>query len=224
MLSCTKEANSVKTGAISAITVVNAMGSANPFIVDLYGANSVAVYYATTRQIGYGSYYDYSIPSGNMPLTIYQTTDTLHPVYKNTVNLQPDAIYSLFLSGLDVANPDTLLIQDHPPYHSIADSTVGVRFVNLSQDSNPISVNIQGTANGSEVSSLSYKSITDFKSYPATINIAQYTFEIRDASSGNLLTTYTYNVAPFQNITIAVIGEEDPLSTVPISTMQINNY
>ena len=223
-LSCKKEFNNVKTVPISAITIVNAVVNANPLVADFSGADSVAAFYSTTTQIGYGSFYEYSLPSSKTPAAVYQLSDTTNPFYKETINLQPDGVYSLFLSGADTNHVDTLLTQDNPPYHSNADSTAGIRFVNLSTGSSPISIDIQGESNGSEASSLAYQAITNFKNYPATQEVTQYNFEIRDAASGNLITTYTYTTAPFQNITIAIIGSEDPSVNVPVSVIQVNNY
>jgi len=204
--SCTREFTNIKTVPISAITVVNAVVNSNPLIADFSGVDSVSAYYSTTQQIGYGSYWEYSIPSNKTPAVVYQISDTNTAFYKNTLVLQASASYSLFLSGPDTTHIDTLLTQDQPPYHSNSDSTDGIRFINLSPGGNPISVNIEGNPNGSEVSSLAYQSITSFKSYPAILSITQYNFEIRDAVSGDLLTTFTYSVVPFQNVTIVVNG------------------
>lgn len=225
-LSCAKEASGVKQISISAFTVVNAIVNANPMIADFSGVDSVSAYYSTTPQIGYASFNEYSIPSGNVPTVIYQISDTSQPQFRGVLNLRPSSIYTLFLSGIvnSQNQADTLLTQDNPPYHAVSDSSVGVRFVNLSPGSNPISINIQGNVNGSEVSSLPYRKYTSFRNYPATVNIIQYIFEIRDAGSGSLLTTYVYNLEPFQNITIAVIGLEGSPTLASISATQVNNY
>lgn len=222
--SCKKEANNVKPVPISAITVVNAVNGASPVITDFFGVKTVYTYYSTTQQIAYGSFFEFSQVSGNLPLTIYQVSDTTHALYKNTVSLQGTGIYSLFLTGADPTNPDAILVQDHPPYHAPADSVIGVRFINLSTGSSPVSINLRGEANGSSVGSLAYKAITEFKDIPFKSSIPQYVFEIRDAASGALLTTYTYNTAPYQNITICVIGQEGAGAAVPISAMQENNF
>jgi hypothetical protein len=223
-LSCTKTLTNVKTVPITAITVVNAVVNANPVISDFSGVGSVSVYFSTSQQVGFGAFYEYSVPSGSTVVVVHQISDTSVPFYKNILNLQPAAIYSLFLSGSDTTHIDTLLTLDDLPYHAGSDSTASIRFVNLSTGSEPISVNIQGNSNGSEVNSLAYQAITNFKNYPASQNISQYNFEFRDVSSGVLLTTFTYNVVPFQNITIAVIGSESPGALTPISAMQINNF
>jgi hypothetical protein len=117
-------------------------------------------------------------------------------------------------------------VQDMPPYHPSTDSTAGIRFVNLSAGSNSVSIDIQGNPNTPILSSLPYKDITNFELFAANTaaQINGYTFEFRDASSGNLLTTYTYAVSPFQNITICFIGSEDPTVGVPVSAIQENNF
>jgi len=222
--SCKKEISNVKPEPVSAITVVNAVIGSNPIITDFSGVKPVSTYYATTPQINYGAFQEFGEVSGNLPLTVYQITDTIQPMYKANLNVAGGGIYSLFLTGTDPTHPDVVFNQDHPPYHAAADSVIGVRFINLSPGSNPISVNLQGAANGSLASSLSYKSITNFSDIPFTTSITQYIFEIRDASSGTLLTTYSYTTAPYQNITIAVIGEEGASAAVPISAMQENNF
>jgi len=222
--SCTREFNNVKINPISAITIVNAVVNANPLIADFSGVDSVAAYYSTTQQIAYGCSLEYSIASSKTPVVIYQISDTNWAFYKNILNLQPSAVYSLFLSGSDTMHIDTLLTQDNPPYHSSSDSTVVIRFINLSPGSNPISVDIEGNPNGSEVNSLAYQSITTFKSYVANQSITQYNFEIRDATSGELLTTYTYNISPFQNVTIVINGIKGEIGSNALGIFQVNNF
>ncbi len=234
--SCKKETNPVKSVPISSVTIVNAIIGSDEIIADLTGADSVADFYYTAPTIGYGSFLSYSIPSGNIPIAVYSFSDTTHPLFKNNLSLDNSSIYSFFLCGVNPKQPDTLLTQDIIPYHTNTDSTIGIRFVNLSSGGSPISINVEGGANGSEVSSMGYRAITGFKNYPATSDITQYVFEIRDAASGDLLTTTDYllindpnnpgnNVlSPFRNITIAVIGSQEPSSSTPPAIMLINNY
>jgi len=223
-VSCKKESTYVRPSPLAALTVVNAVVNANPVIADFSGADSVKAYFATTTQIGYGSFYEYSVSGSKSAATIYQVSDTLEPFYKGIVNLQPYGVYSLFLSGADTNHVDTLLTLDNPPYHPNTDSTCGVRFINLSAGSQPLSVNLVDNGNGSEAGNLAYRAITGFKNYYAGLNATAYTFEIRDAASGNLLATWSNNLSIYQNITIAVIGLQDSAATVPISVMQINNF
>jgi hypothetical protein len=129
--------------------------------------------------------------------------------------------------------PDTLFTTDTPPYHPPSDSTIGLRFVNLSPASAPVSVNITGGANGSEVSSLPYKSITDFNNYPATAAISDYNFEFRDAATGALIGSYDVtgintllygfnNTRLHRNLTLALLGLPGDPATLKI--MLIESY
>jgi len=218
-----KKTDLIQQGSISSVMVINATINTQPVVPDF--SSTPVNYYSAAVSISSGSSNVYSIQSGQVPVTIAQITDTTYRIFKGSFNLKPTTIYSLFLAGQIAANGyvDTLLTIDHPPYYTASDSVAGVRFVNVSQGSDPISVDIQGNANGSEVSSLPYKGVTAFKAYPCTAaNPAsgQYVFEFRDAASGTLLTSYTYsNMARFHNVTIVFYGL--PSSQ---SVFQVNNY
>ena len=223
--SCTKDADIVKQVPISSVTVVNAIVNSSPIIVNFTNADSVASYFSSAALVSYAGFFEYSVPSGNIPVSIYPLADTTHPLFKGTILLKRQSIYSFFLVGINNAQnkPDTVIIEDHIPYHPSIDSTIGIRFINLSPNSNPISVNIMGGMNNTEVSNLPYKDFTDFKLYPATTNTTQYIFEIRDASSSNLLITFTCPVSPFQNATIVVDGVNAGGSN-SLGAFIVNNY
>jgi hypothetical protein len=106
-----------------------------------YGNVDIANNEYSNAPVPYTTSFEYSVPSGNTPLIWYQTTDTIHAIYKGTVDFKDDSIYSLFLCGT-IAQPGSLLTVDNPPYHSAQDSTMGIRFINLSFGSNPVSVDI----------------------------------------------------------------------------------
>jgi hypothetical protein len=164
----------------------------------------------------------------------------MHTIFNGVLNLPIGTIHSLFVTGT-LAAPDTFFTLDNPPYHSPLDSTIGIRFVNLSAGSNPISVDIQGMPNGSEVTSLSYKGITNFKNYNALASSpTSYVFEFRDAGTGALLSAssgYTMNditnasgtnindnIYRFRNFTIALIGVPGGSGTLIQKAVLINNY
>lgn len=210
-LSCKKEFSVVKPGPLSDVTLVNAIVGSNSVIPD-FSNDPIQGSFSLSNLVGNGSFFEYSMPSGNTPVSVWQLPDTIQTIFKGSLNLQPQVAYSLFLAGDNPTKPDTLFTRDQLAYHSSADSVVGIRFVNLSPGSNPISINIQGKANGSEVANLAYKKITGFKVYAATSTMPSpstgYAFEFRDEASGNLLTSFTYlrNIARFRNITIVFNG------------------
>ncbi|HEY4063966.1 MAG TPA: DUF4397 domain-containing protein [Puia sp.] len=219
-LSCRKDNRNF--GTPTAFTIVHAWVGGNKLVADFFGVPMN--YYSTAPQISYGGSMEYSPAAGTGPLAISQITDTSHAVYNNTLSLAPGAAYTLFLTGKS-ATPDTLLTRDTIPYHPATDSVVGIRFVNLSPGSSPVSINIQNGAHGSEVPALAYKAITSFKPYPATSTVTKYVFEIRDAASGNLLYTYTYSgLARFRNVTVAVKGLAGGTGTSALGTILVNDF
>ncbi|HSC37595.1 MAG TPA: hypothetical protein VLD19_06990 [Chitinophagaceae bacterium] len=228
-LSCAKQNTGDPTASL---TIFNAVPGTASSLVTNFTSGGQIVWYKTALKLAYGTQdkvnQPFSFTSGQQ-LTIYNSPDTLAqsaPLFKLALNFQPGTIHTLFLTGTLTA-PDTLLTADVPPYHPSTDSSVGVRMVNLSPGNAPISVNFTGLANGSEVSSLSYKGITAFKMYPATSAVAHYNFEFRDAASGALLGSYDLtginttgtNTRRFRNITLVFMGlptDPTPRKIAPI--------
>jgi len=186
-VSCKKDGNP-KTSGASSLTIVNAVVGSTSLLPN-FNSNVPLAYFSTATQIGYASSLEFGSYVGNVPLALYDYTDTTKAIFKSTLAIPAYSIKSLFLTGTLTA-PDYLFTTDQVPDLAFADSLCAVRFVNLSPGSNPVSVDIQGGPNGSEVSSLSYKNITSFKKYSAKWNIPDYNFEIRDVSSGVVLATY----------------------------------
>lgn len=158
--------------------------------------------------------------NSQQPLKIYDYPDTTSkskPVFDLQLDLPMGSISTLFLFGTK-ANPEYILKRESLPDIS-RDSAIGIRFANLSHSSNPISINIAGKAPGSEETSLPYKSLTSaFKKYEVKAGMADMVFEFRDATTGNLIATYTllnmllppgdYNRNTWigRNFTLALIG------------------
>ena len=213
LFSCSKSNNPPGTASL---TIVNAVVGSTPLYTN-FGGPQVLEWYSDAGGISFGNFEEFSSYSGHQPLALYP--DTLAqsvPLYNLTLTLPIGTIHSLFLTGTTSA-PDTMTTVDTPPYHPASDSSMGIRFVNLSPGSAPVSVDIQGEANGSEAASIPYKSITAFKNYPATSAVSAYTFEFRDAASGALLASASYtinatsaayltNLLPYKNYTIALEG------------------
>ena len=246
-----------KTGTVpivakpAAFTVVNVIPNSAP-VIPVINTTSAALsdYFWNANAIGYGNFYEYSPPGGNDTIyVVQQNSDTMDIgpkdaglMFYNILDLKAGGIYSLFLTGADTSSPDYLLTTDSLPYQSPTDSTVGIRFVNLSAGSNPISINLEGSPNGSAVGNLAYKNITSFKNYVSnsTVTNSGYLFVIRDVASGDSLTSYLVpgigtgngvglmdptnsNPLVFRNVTIAVYGSENG-TTTPLMTMLVDNY
>lgn len=205
---------------ISSLNIIQAAIDVPSVVIDF--SDTAMPYYLARANIGYGSNAEYGIQSGVNYLTIVSSDDTSHAVFQGSVTLDPGAIYSLYLIG-NAQRVDTLLTRDILPEHK--DSSSGVRVINLSPDSNPISINLQGNdPSNEEFLSLRYKQSTSFKSYPDTNNITSYTFEIRDKSSGTYLTNATWNLTVYKNSTLVICGQRDSVGMKALNVFQVNNF
>jgi hypothetical protein len=203
------------------------------------------LFFSNALSISYGYSLEYSPPGGNDTTYVVQGTDTLDLglkasglLFYDILDLKPDNIYSLFLTGADTNSPDYLLTTDTIPFYGPTDSTVGIRFVNLSAGSSPMTVNLEGSGIGSEANNLAYKSVTGFKGYACNSTVQSYEFVFRDAATGDSLAVYSLDqnqgyglIDPFTNIlltfksaTIAIYGSEAGGSAYPLQTVLIDNY
>lgn len=238
---CRKERNTPPGTA--SLMVINAVPGTDALVVNFSDADTLPNYYLNTQRIRYATFlpdYQFSAYSGTQTLRLYNYPDTLpknNPLAVVTLHLPVGSINTLFVTGT-LSQPDTLLSVDQPPYRAVTDSTAGIRFVNLSPGSAPISINLQGQPAGSEVKLLSYKGITGFKSYAARYTDSVYTFEFHDAATGQLLCTFTAtginnsssdpnnpaNTWRFRNRTLALTGLPGNGSGSPQNILLINNY
>lgn len=216
----------------AALNIVNALPNSSP-LIPVQGPISTEIGdFSNISALPYGNTFLLTTPSESEEVyAVQQNSDTVSLgskagdfIFSSTLSVAPGGLYSLFITGADTSSPDYLFVRDTPPLHG--DSTIGIRFINLSAGSNPVSVDIQGQPNGSTASSLAYKSTSSFSDFAATSPVSSYIFEFRDVTSGNLLASYTLNgvnTVLFKNLTIALIGQP-PGGTVAQTCMQENNF
>jgi hypothetical protein len=253
VLGCQKTTTAPSATGVADFTVINAIPT-NYAVTTVINTSQPIMWFTNAPDIYYGiegyNYFKYSVVPGNDTVYVVQITDTLDvgpkasgQMYYGILPLNKGGIYSLFLCGKDTTSPDYLFTIDTLPYHGPNDSTAGIRFVNLSAGSNPISINLEGSANGSEVSNLGYKGITGFKDYisNSSVTYGGYIFVVRDVATGDSLTTFSLNgfgnssgvglsdpntggPLVFKNITIAFTGQPGANASVPQSMFVIDNY
>ena len=217
ILSCKKD-NTVPID--SSLDIINAAANIPSVVVNF--SEAAIPFYQNQAFVYYSSSLEYGFPSGVTPIVIVSSSDTTKPIFQGNLNLAAGGIYSLYLIGQS-QKPDTFLMEDNIVNYT--PDLAGVRFINLSPDSGPISVNIQGNAaTQTEFNSLAYKQISDFKTYDASVQYGNYTFEVRDQATGILLTTFAWNYTGSKNNTLVISGSVDPASTTPITVFQVNNF
>jgi hypothetical protein len=154
------------------------------------------------------------LPGGQVPIVLSVPAIPASPgtpatpavtYYTGNLSVNGTSNYSLFLTGVSQAAVDNVLIKETYA-RTYPDSVYGVRFIHLATGTNPISVDIAGNTNGSEVSSLGYKAYSGFIKHPANNANQSYNFEFRDQASGTLLTSFTLTTPFFHNVTLAFAG------------------
>ena len=178
---------------------------------------SISFFSANT--IAYGNNVRFTIPS-NKPtsLMIAPASDTSDIRFSEAIT--PDragGIYSLFLHG-DSIQVESFMIKDE--FTNYRDSIFGARFINLSADSEPVT--IRGIAMDSAgvrdttviASDIAFQSITPFSRFEVTNSIENHTFQYVDAG-GNVLASvivpqFSFFDPPyFKNLTLTLIGRTD---------------
>lgn len=237
IISCRK--NDIDPPGTASLTIINTVKGSSSLVPNFNGTAPLPNHYINALQLAFNTFqpnYQVTSRQGRQTLALYNYPDTLpkdRPLLQLELELPVGAIRSLFVTGTVLA-PDTLMTHDLPPYHPPGDSATGIRFVNLVQGSSPVSVNLTGQPGGSEISRLLYKQVTAFKNYAAVATVSSYTFEFRDAATGELLCSYTaegigknsssdpfdpVNKWRYRNYTLAMVANADDTKSV----LLINN-
>jgi hypothetical protein len=164
---------------------------------------------SSAQTVGSNSCAQFPLLAGTSLVNLYPPASPGTSYYDQNIQTTEGSYYSLFLSGTSPSAIDNVLIRES--YKNYTDSICGFRFINLAPGSNPISINLTGAAAGSTVSSLPYKSYSNFIQLPGKAANTGYSFEFRDATSRTLIATYTFsapsNPPPyFHNVTLVLKG------------------
>lgn len=214
-------------------TKINRPGSASLVVFHgVAGANTMKTVFSTqtpavfntVNNLLYGTFAVssnlYAPVAGAHALYLYQIPDTMQksePLFKINLDLPEGSMQSLFLAGTPAA-PQYVLVKDEPLMFTAKDSAMGVRFVNLLSDNIPVSINLAQAAPGSEVASLGFKGVTEFRQYAVKRTVADYVFEFRNANTGDIITTFTAagiandgkltpNIWIYKNFAFALVGK-----------------
>jgi len=103
-------------------------------------------------------------------------------------DFRTDGLKTLFFCGQKGSYEGVFIENDNHYYYT--DSVLGIRFINLSPNCEPLNVSLAGSPDQWEVSQLAYKQYTPFKTYPARWNTPNMIFRFKNAA-GTLLATDT---------------------------------
>ncbi|MBN8837172.1 MAG: DUF4397 domain-containing protein [Sphingobacteriia bacterium] len=125
---------------------------------------------------------------------------------------------------------DTILRKETLPPHAVGDSTFGVRFINLSYNSNPVNITLSTSTTTNEFAGIAYKANSNFKNYVCQKATTGYTFQVRDAGTGALIASYSFTTSGttimpyFNNVTLALVGQIGATGTNAPKVIRVNNY
>jgi len=162
----------------------------------------------------------YGILTGSQTLKLSSTVAPYPVYYNETKDFVNGGVCSLFLTGTPAAIESVFLKEENIPSHTT--DVFGVRVINLAKGGISISVNVQGSVDGSFVNRLDYKSISDFKDVSSVASEGDKTFEFRNEATGKLITSFTipsYDMPRFRNITLVFAGVIGATSII-----RVNNY
>lgn len=196
------EKDETATPQLTSVNIVNAVINTSAIKVNPFG--SEMIYNSYTDSIRFGAFKLYTLQAGIENLvTIVATSDTTKPLFNAALLTNPGEMYSLFLTG-QYPQADTVWVREE--FGNYTDSLIGVRFINLSPNSNVVKINIKGSTTQNEVNSLGYKQLTSFKQYAAKKANPNYQFEVRDETTNALLASFTLSYTRFHNHTLVIKG------------------
>lgn len=197
------------------LTVVNTIVQGQPL--------KLATHMAT---INNNAFAHVGLPPGLVDLYLFPTNDSLHPYYTQS-KFTPAAqdYYTLLLSGT-TGSPDALLLKETFPYR--ADSTFGLRFINLAPGSPAVKVTLSTSPDAAEFDQMAYQQVSEFRSYSATIG-KSYTFQVKRADNNGLISSLTISgtnlaagIPRFKHITLVL---RDVVGGTPVAGItRINHY
>lgn len=221
LTACDDDDNLLLPGSVK---VVHAAVDFPPVYINYVGRD---ITFRNNSILSYRSSRRYTIPTGiDRDIRIVNAEDTLSQLLNQTVNLGAGDIQTLFLAGQG-ENTEILLVEDDVLV--LKDSLVGVRFINLSPDSGPVSIGVAGE-DADLARDLAFKDASVFNAVGATIADGVYQFEFKDAND-NVIAMTTMDPLPrrnkplFKNLTFALIGlVNDGQGGSTLSVIQINNF
>lgn len=187
MNACSKK--ELNPGNPATIQVYNALNDGSAVYIDF--SDKRPVVFRTNRLINNNGFIRFTLNASPQPVQVYRRPDTLAkdgPILTGNLEYENGSIYSLYIYG-SKSTAKYIWRKDVIPPLGMSDSTTHIRFANFSEEQD-ISVNIKGQPTGSFIQQLPLRSFSDFVKLSANKSVAKYEFEIRDLTTGDLITTF----------------------------------
>jgi hypothetical protein len=149
---------------------------------------------------------NFGMLAGSRDLYVYPEVDSLLPYYHNSsINFEVQESYTLFLGGMPTAI-SSLFVHEN---WTKQDNNIRIRFLNFSPGSPSVKVNLVTSIDIEEFSNVAFGQLTEFKAYTKAGTNPSYQFQVRNALTNALITSFTMsaaNVAGFNNATLVFRG------------------
>lgn len=232
MVSCKKD-NSYTSNNTAAIQVVNGVIGLPSLMLKMNNRlNSSGLSSSNISKVNFGNAAFFYAQRQNTAVDILSGVDS-SKLTGTTFNFGSSSTgaYSLFITGTSSSSIETVLVEEASyPYTQLdkipasADSVINVRFVNLSPNTSPLDIRIQG-GSSNEVTGMAYKGYSPFKAYTAKVANTNYKFEIVEGST--VLLTYTFNVTTnnrFKNVALVIRGLKSGTGTNALTVSAVNYF
>jgi len=212
--SCLKDNNTYYNPPNALVTVIDAAPDqpSVDFYLDGNKVNQVPVIY--------GGGINYFKAYAGKRNAIFYSTGTTAKILADTVNLNSNYVYSLFLANKP-SNVELVMLTD-----SISQPTgnnANIRFVNLSPDAPAVDLGVKGSA-----AIITNKAYKGYSSFLPILGNTNYTFEVRQAGTNTVLATLpAQSLASGSVYTIYFYGLATPTNTgdgLTVSIMNNANY
>jgi len=236
VLSCKK---ALQPENITSLTIINALPGNRLMVADFsnkpaseFNSEGLWLYYGL-----YDSNSRLSVPIREQKLIFYKYPFVKgdQSLYQLTLNPKEGDINTLFVTGTQ-SQPEHFVVNTKPPYYTVKDSLVGLRFVNLSAGSGPVQVKVsgEGLTTAITTNNLAYKGITNYLPIPANSKIGNLLVEFIDQASGQLIANYPLNAVGgtitdnpwrYRNYTFALKGLPGATNVADVhDVFKINDY
>jgi len=208
--SCLKDNNTYYNPPVALVTVVQAAPD-QPSIDFYLDGNKV-----NQTPVVYGGGIDYFKAYAGKRNAIFYSTGTSTKIFSDTVNLNPNYVYSLFLAN----KPSSLeLVMLTDSISQPTSNNANIRFVNLSPDAPAVDLGVKGSA-----AIITNKAYKGYSSFLPILGNTNYTFEVRQAGTNTVLATLpAQNISSGSVYTIYFYGLATPTNSGDGLTVNIMN-
>ena len=223
------EDDTPETFTATSLKVVHGVVNGPDVHINTSGSN---ISFSLNPSIGYRESETFTLPANqDRDIVVTSAEDTTQQILITSVNQDVAGIGTLLISGQGENVEATFLQDDIIRFTAKSDSLTGVRFINLSPDSDLVMVRIQGEASAI-ANNIAYRSASGYIELPSTRDVGTYIFEFTDSEGNVLATSGVLDLLPdrgifalFRNQSFILMGlSNDGEGGNSLSVVQLNNY